>query len=205
MRLSIHSRQLAVGGAARERIERRLGFALGRFGDRIGRVAAVRLADVNGPRGGVDKRCRVVAELPGHAAVVVEEADADLNALIDRAADRLGEAVRRRLDRARLYAGPTPPAVGGPDVDAQEPPGEDEAERLRQLVLARFGGRVWDFRVLVRGGGLVLQGRTGNFHLKQMVQETVVGATALRLVGNEITVELIPPWRGSAGPPPRSS
>jgi len=103
MRLNIHGQGLAIDAAVRGRVERRLGFALGRFGGRVVRVA-VHLADVNGPRGGVDKRCRVVADLPGHPAVVVEEADADRNALIDRAADRVGHALRRRLDRARLDA-----------------------------------------------------------------------------------------------------
>ncbi|MBX9584509.1 MAG: hypothetical protein K2X87_29765 [Gemmataceae bacterium] len=73
-------------------------------------------------------------------------------------------------------------------MDAQEPPGDDEAERLRQLVLTRFGSRIRDFRVLARGAGLVLQGRAGTFYLKQMVQETVARATALRVVANEIAV-----------------
>ncbi|MBX9584508.1 MAG: HPF/RaiA family ribosome-associated protein [Gemmataceae bacterium] len=103
MRLNIHGPRLVVDAATRSRVARRLGFALGRFGDRVGRVA-VHLSDVNGPRGGVDKRCQVVVEVLGHGSVVVEETDADLGALIDRAADRVGQAVRRRLDRARLYA-----------------------------------------------------------------------------------------------------
>ncbi|MBA4066598.1 MAG: 30S ribosomal protein S30 [Isosphaera sp.] len=107
MWLNIHGHGLVVDAAARERAGRRLGFALGRFGDRVGQVA-VHLSDVNGPRGGVDKRCRVVVELPGHGPVVVEEADADLDALIDRAADRVGRAVVRRLVRARLFSHPRP-------------------------------------------------------------------------------------------------
>lgn len=93
-----------VGGVVRERVERRLGFALARFGDRVGRVA-VRLADVNGLRGGVDKRCRIVADIPGTGSnpVVVEENGEDVNAVIDRAAERIGRAVRRRLDMTRLF------------------------------------------------------------------------------------------------------
>lgn len=113
MRLNIHGRGLAIDEAVRERVERRLGFALGRFGDRVGRVD-VHLSDVNGPRGGEDKRCRVVAEVPGHGPVVVTDDGSDLDALIDRATDRIGRAVRRRLDRGRLYADPvaTRAAVG---------------------------------------------------------------------------------------------
>jgi len=74
-------------------------------------------------------------------------------------------------------------------VDVKTPTEGEEAEQLRQLISARFGGRVRDFMVLVRGGGFTLQGRTYNFHLKQMIQETVIAATALRVVVNEIAVD----------------
>ena len=74
-------------------------------------------------------------------------------------------------------------------MDARTEFADDEAERLRQLVLARFGCRVRDFRVLVRGGGLVLQGKVETYFLKQMVQEAVFRATASRIVTNEVVVE----------------
>lgn len=102
MRLHIHGQGLTFGGAERERVERRFGFALGRFGDSVGRVT-VHLVDVNGPRGGADKRCRAVVEVAGHRPVVVEDADARLEVAIDRAADRVGRAVRRQLDLARAW------------------------------------------------------------------------------------------------------
>lgn len=100
MKVAIHGHGLQVGPEQQERVGRRLGFALGRFGDHIARVT-VYLTDVNGPRGGADKRCKVVAEARGCGPVVVEDADADLDVAIDRAADRVGRAVRRRLDAAR--------------------------------------------------------------------------------------------------------
>lgn len=108
MRVNIHGRRVAVDAATRERVERRLGFALGRFGGRVGRVA-VHLSAADAARGGVGKRCRVVAEVLGHGAVTVADDDRDLPALIDRTADRVGLAVGRRLDRARLADGLTPP------------------------------------------------------------------------------------------------
>ena len=74
-------------------------------------------------------------------------------------------------------------------MDVQTPTRDEEAERLRQLISARFGGRVRDILVVVRGGGFALQGRTCSFHLKQMVQETVIAATASRVVANEIAVD----------------
>lgn len=113
MWLDLHGAGLAVGAAERERVERRLGFALARHGDHIGRVTA-HLVDLNGPRGGADKRCRLVVEVLGHGRVVVEDTDASLAAAIDRAADRAGQAVRRRLDGARQRA---------PRVDPRSAPG----------------------------------------------------------------------------------
>ena len=71
----------------------------------------------------------------------------------------------------------------------QTPIGDEEAERLRQLISARFGSRVRDILVLARSGGFALQGWTYTFHLKQMVQETVIAATAFRVVANEIAVD----------------
>ena len=98
MRLAIRSQDLDIGQRLRGSIERRLRFVLGRFGTRIGSVT-VHLADLNGPRGGLDKRCRIVVRLVRAGQVFVEDTDADLGAVVDRATDRVGQAVRRELER----------------------------------------------------------------------------------------------------------
>jgi len=90
----------AIGSHA----ERRVQFAIGRFGARIGAVS-VRLGDANGPRGGCDKTCRLVATVEGAGQVVVEDEDPDLYAAIDRATTRLGRAVARALERRRSPGG----------------------------------------------------------------------------------------------------
>ena len=79
-------------------VERRLHFTLSRFSDRVGQVS-VRLVDVNGPKGGVDKRCRVQVWFQGAGAITVEEMDADLRASIHRVFMRAGRSVARRFDR----------------------------------------------------------------------------------------------------------
>ena len=81
----------------REYAERRVCFALDRFRD-VRRVV-VYLDDLNGPKGGVDKFCRIVAEF-GFARVVVEEAQIDWHAAIARATHRLSKRVARELKRA---------------------------------------------------------------------------------------------------------
>jgi hypothetical protein len=94
------TRGITLDADTRAHIDRRLGFALQRIGDRVNRVN-VYLADENGPRGGVDKLCRVVTYLRTGGAVLIEDEDGDLTTLIDRTADRLGFTVRRVLALSR--------------------------------------------------------------------------------------------------------
>jgi ribosomal subunit interface protein len=101
MQLEVRIHAAEVGDSLRAYIDRRLRFALGRFGERVGRVR-VGISDLNGPRGGVDKCCRVSAALVPFGRVVVEEVDGDVYAAIDRAAGRLGRSFTRRLKRAPI-------------------------------------------------------------------------------------------------------
>jgi hypothetical protein len=85
----------------RSYIRRKLGMKLGKFASSIERVS-VRVADVNGPRGGVDHACRVrvvLSELPN---VTYVEQDASAAAAIDRALAGSERAVRRSLQRRRM-------------------------------------------------------------------------------------------------------
>lgn len=99
MQLDIRGRNLRLTPALLDHVERRLRFALGRFAARLVRVA-VRVDDVNGPRGGADKRCKIHLDLAGRS-LTVEEIDADLYAAIDRAAGRARVATERAVARRR--------------------------------------------------------------------------------------------------------
>ena len=100
MRLDIRIQKVDLPKEVNRYIARRLHFCLGRFEARIGNVT-VRIFDINGPRGGADKRCRMAVRLIPSDVIVVEEVNADLFAAIDRAAERLGQALARKLNRAR--------------------------------------------------------------------------------------------------------
>lgn len=100
MNLELRARDLSLTPSLREYCERRIAHALGRFGERIERVA-LRLSDVNGPRGGKDKRCRILVALSGGRWIVLEEVDASTYTAIDSAAGRIGQTVARELARAR--------------------------------------------------------------------------------------------------------
>jgi len=98
MQIDIKARGFRLTEGIRTQAERRVRFALGATSGRV-RSVVMRLADENGPRGGVDKRCTIRASLPGAPPVVIEQQEADLYVAIDRAADRAARAVSRRLER----------------------------------------------------------------------------------------------------------
>jgi ribosome-associated translation inhibitor RaiA len=61
----------------------------------------IRLQDVNGPKGGLDKRCRVELQIAGFGPVIVDEVDQDAYAAIDVAGERLRKVVSQVLDERR--------------------------------------------------------------------------------------------------------
>lgn len=100
MDIDIRGRWSAVTEAMRVHAQRRLHFSLGRFATRI-RRATVRVGDANGPRGGVDKVCRIHLDVAGLEEVVIEDVDRDFYAAVDRAAERAARTVGRQLSRGR--------------------------------------------------------------------------------------------------------
>lgn len=99
MQIEIQAMRFKLTEALRNYAERRLRFAFGATSNKV-RGVMMRLADENGPRGGVDKRCSIRAIVSGIPPVVVEQYETDLYVAIDRAADRAGRAVSRRLKTA---------------------------------------------------------------------------------------------------------
>ena len=53
----------------REFVQRKLAFALSRFADRVQSVDVL-LDDVNGPRGGIDQRCRLIVGLKRELSLI---------------------------------------------------------------------------------------------------------------------------------------
>jgi putative sigma-54 modulation protein len=103
VQIQIQARQFFLTDALRSHAEWRLRFALTYFNNRIQRVV-MRLSDINGTRGGTDKRCHLQVVLKGLPDVVIEDTEADLYIAIDRAADRAGRTIEPRLTRQRELA-----------------------------------------------------------------------------------------------------
>ncbi len=98
MKVKLNASNLAASDALDAHARKRLGFALGKLAHRI-KSAAVRITDVNGPRGGLDKHCLVRVELHPRGTVVLSDTATDAYGAIDRATGRLKHAVRKAIDR----------------------------------------------------------------------------------------------------------
>jgi ribosome-associated translation inhibitor RaiA len=97
----IRSVGLALDDADKSYLRRKRGRKLGKFASSIERTS-VRIEDVNGPRGGVDKRCRIKIVLSGLPSIVVETVYHSLQAAIDGALAQAERTVRRALQRRRM-------------------------------------------------------------------------------------------------------
>lgn len=107
MKIGIQCRGFSLTGAIAGRIHKRLACLLGR-GIRGLRRVDVTLSDLNGPRGGIDKRCLIKVSIDGLRPVIIEDVESDLYMAIDRAAGRASRTVVRRvaLDNSRRRAEP---------------------------------------------------------------------------------------------------
>ncbi len=98
MQIDIQSRGFSLTDALFGYAQRRLLFALSYCSGHVNRVV-IRLSDINGPRGGADKRCQIQVVLAGIPDVVVEDTEVNLYDAIDRAIDRVRRTVFRKVDR----------------------------------------------------------------------------------------------------------
>lgn len=84
--------------ALEDHVRQRFTAALNQHDKHVTQVV-VRLTDINGPKGGVDKVCKVHVRLDGRDDLRIEEVNEDMYASISLAADRVKQAAGRQLDR----------------------------------------------------------------------------------------------------------
>lgn len=97
MIVEIRSNLSPVGPSLRAQILERIEGAIGRTSETVLRVH-VGISDENGPRGGVDKRCKIHVH-GRHGDVIVEDRGESLESAIYQAALRLKRSLRKTLER----------------------------------------------------------------------------------------------------------
>ena len=98
MKISFNDRQNLLSETAVRQTEEKLSAALSKFGSRISRIT-VSVYDINGPRGGTDMECRLVAKIKKMGEVVAIVRDDSLTKSIRRAIIRIERNVARRIQK----------------------------------------------------------------------------------------------------------
>jgi len=97
-----NNKQAQIDENASNEVMRLLKFSLSRFEGVVTRVK-IRFFDVNGPKGGIDKRCRVSAKLrTGEQVVVSGEGEYYIEAL-GNCLERLVRSIRRKISKRQSY------------------------------------------------------------------------------------------------------
>jgi ribosome-associated translation inhibitor RaiA len=99
-----------AGMHLRDLAERRVRFVMRRMKWLIPR-ARVRLSDVNGPRGGEDKSCRLEIKTDHIGMVAVTTTAQDWRVALDHALARASRMLLRNLKRTNSYRGSRSPAI----------------------------------------------------------------------------------------------
>ncbi len=100
MDIKLFDGNIKTSDAQYEYIMNKVGAAAARLKDATCTID-VRLSDINGPKGGIDKQCSIVVTPPGLATLRVEEHAADYYSAIDAAAATLRKALARSLERTK--------------------------------------------------------------------------------------------------------
>lgn len=102
MNIQIREQNGKVTDVLRAHVNRRLDFALGRFGELVGQVR-VRLSRTQGRLSGVNKRCEIEVELD-RQTVRAENTDADALVAVSHTVAQLKRSVSRELARQRAWS-----------------------------------------------------------------------------------------------------
>jgi putative sigma-54 modulation protein len=105
MEIAVRTRDLEWNEDMQKLVERSIVTAVDRHQDRIERIS-VALSDLNGPRGGVDKLCRITADVRGAEPIRISESAAGLLSAFGRAVRRLGYRIGTSIDRRRRSGAP---------------------------------------------------------------------------------------------------
>jgi len=96
MLVHIQSRHFSLSEALNKYVKSKVQVMLSRYEEKIIRVD-VSLFDINGPKGGEDKCCKIIVKINGSSSIVVQETAEDLYDAINTSSRRAKRAINRQL------------------------------------------------------------------------------------------------------------
>jgi ribosome-associated translation inhibitor RaiA len=103
MQIQIQASPFELQDTSRQSIEQRVRFVLRRLQHQVSQ-ARIRLTDINGPRGGVDKECQLLLKQAGPGQVVIKTQGTTYASALDAALQRASQALLRARQRRRPQA-----------------------------------------------------------------------------------------------------
>lgn len=100
MMIVVSFRGFEASDSLRKQIVRRVRLELDRFAADVSSVV-VRLRDMNGPKGGVDKRCHVTVHGRSISPVRIDAVSSDARSALESAMERAARSVAREVERTR--------------------------------------------------------------------------------------------------------
>lgn len=100
MKLIITLRKIKQRRAIVKHIDNRIGFAFARTRQFV-KSLSITVSDINGPRGGIDKQCRIVIQLRSLSPIIITERQSRLLHAVDRAITRASHNLAQRVKRQR--------------------------------------------------------------------------------------------------------
>jgi ribosome-associated translation inhibitor RaiA len=100
MLILVHGNGFSLGRELREDVQEKLEATFNRYSSQIMRVNAY-LADLNGPKKGVDKSIRIVIDIEREPKIVIEEKGEKWSSLLESATDRAAQTLTRQIKRSR--------------------------------------------------------------------------------------------------------
>jgi putative sigma-54 modulation protein len=98
MNIQVNFRNIKKSNAAIIHISDRISLAFARTQDAIQSVSII-VSDVNGPKGGIDKLCRILIKSSLLPDIVITENQAHISTAIDRCITRARQSLSRKLKR----------------------------------------------------------------------------------------------------------
>ena len=100
MIFEINNKQAGIDKNISSEAKRLLKFSMSRFEGAVTRVK-IHFSDVNGPKGGIDKRCRISVKLKKAGQVLVLSEGENYIVALSNCLDRLVRSIRREIIKRR--------------------------------------------------------------------------------------------------------
>ncbi len=102
MLILVHGNGFELDPSLRNQVQSKIESSMSRFQNRIGTINAY-LADMNGPKSGIDKSIRLVIDMQKKPVVVLDEKGGQWNAMLESIADRASHTISRLISKNREH------------------------------------------------------------------------------------------------------